>query len=221
MLCSTFLSFAMQLKLNGNKRGWQKRTDTRTAIWLWLQGFYCTLLIVKMQPTATGHFFSVSFIITSYTQPRINSSVEMLDMLYLKVVDAASLVWFQNVQSFEVFSPKIVQECSRQNFHLSWRRVMEMIQNVKTFCHFEHCYANIPRLFLVHIFGKLCYYQTNTFDYVLFYYYLLKSLSWINSCISMKILLKICLSGVNDEHVQNNSLFSHVLEVLCAVHKSW
>ena len=27
----------------------------------------------------------------------------MLDMLYLKVVDAASLVWFQNVQSFEVF----------------------------------------------------------------------------------------------------------------------
>ena len=27
----------------------------------------------------------------------------MLDMLYLKVVNAASLVWFQNVQSFEVF----------------------------------------------------------------------------------------------------------------------
>ena len=36
----------------------------------------------------------------------------------------------------------------------------------------------------------------------------------------MKILLKICLSGVNVEHVQNNSLFSHVLEVLCAVDTS-
>ena len=56
----------------------------------------------------------------------------MLDMLYLKVVNAASLVWFQNVQSFEVFfvwfqnvqsfevfSPKIVQECLRKNVHLS------------------------------------------------------------------------------------------------------
>ena len=129
-------------------------------------------------------------------------------------------VWFQNVQSFEVFSPKIVQECSRKNVHLSWHRVMEMIQNVKTFCQFEHCYVNIPRLFLVHLFGKLCFHQTNTFDYVLFYYYLLKPLSWINSCISMKILLKICLSGVNVEHVRNNSLFSHVLEVLCAVDTS-
>ena len=43
----------------------------------------------------------------------------MLDMLYLKVVDAASLVWFQNVQSFEVSSPKMVQECLRKNVHLS------------------------------------------------------------------------------------------------------
>ena len=75
-------------------------------------------------------------------------------------------------------SPKIVQECSRKNvICLECRVIMEMIQNVKTFCQFEHCYVNIPRLFLVHLFGKLCYHQTNTFDYVLFYYYLLKPLS--------------------------------------------
>ena len=84
-------------------------------------------------------------------------NVKMLDMLYLKVVDTASLVWFQNVQWFEVSSLKIVQECSRKNVHLSWHTVVEMIQNVKTFCQFEHCYANIPRLFLVQLFEKLCY----------------------------------------------------------------
>ena len=84
-------------------------------------------------------------------------NVKMLDMLYLKVVDTASLVWFQNVQWFEVSSPKIVQECSRKNVHLSWHTVVEMIQNVKTFCQFEHCYVNIPRLFLVQLFEKLCY----------------------------------------------------------------
>ena len=146
---------------------------------------HLSMLIVKMQPTATVHYFSVSFIITLYTQPCVNSSVNMLVMLYLKVVNAASVVWFQNVQLFEV------QESSRKNVHLSSRRVIQMIQNVKTFCQFEHCYPNIPRLFFVHLFGKLCYHQTNTYDYVLFYYYLLRSLSWTNSCISMKILLKI------------------------------
>ena len=95
--------------------------NTRTAIWLQPQGFYCTFVNANCKNATYSYstFFSVSFIITLYTQPRINSSVKMLDMLYLKVVDAASLVWFQNVQSFEVFSPKIVQECSRKNVHLS------------------------------------------------------------------------------------------------------